>query len=457
MTGERDRAGGPLTRWLERAPAPVFVVYASAAAFGAYFCMYAFRKPFAAARFEGAHFLDGSLELKSALVISQVVGYALSKYIGIKVVSELAPRHHAVALVGLIVWAEAALFVFAGLPGDAKVIGIFLNGLSLGMVWGLVVRYLEGRVTSELLLAGLSASFIVSSGMVKDFGRALMSGAVAEGWTRVPWIGGSLGRAIGVVDESWMPAVAGLHFLPPFVLFVWLLAQIPGPTPEDARERHRRVSMDAPRRLAFWRAHWAGLLLLLVAYLLLTAYRDFRDNFAVEIFDGLGYPYAGHVTIISRAETWIAVGVVASLAVLNVFRRSRQGLVATYAVMAGGTLMLGLATWASERGWIDGFAWMTLVGLGSYLAYVPYGSLLFERLMAHSGILGTAVFAIYLADAIGYTGSVGVMVLKDFAASEVSRVAFFRAFTWWMAGVGTICLVWSCGIFLRPAARTDGA
>lgn len=450
------RAAGRLTACLERAPTPAFVIYAVVASFGTYFCMYAFRKPFAAARFDGEMFLGGAVELKSAIIISQVIGYALSKYIGIRVVSELAPRHHALALVGLIGWAEAALLIFAELPGDAKVIGIFLNGLSLGMVWGLVVRYLEGRVTSELLLAGLSGSFIVASGAVKDFGRGLMSGRVAEAWTSMPIVGQPIGEMIGRVSESWMPAITGLHFLPPFVLFVWMLTQLPEPSSVDAEERHRRESMNAPRRRAFLRAYWPGLLLLIIAYLMLTAYRDFRDNFAVELFDGLGYAYAGNETIITRAETLIAIGVVALLALLNVFRDRWRGLLATYAVMTGGTLLLAGATLALDLGWIDGFAWMTLVGLGSYLAYVPYGSLLFERLMASSGIVGTAVFAIYVADAVGYTGSVGMMLYKDVMAAEMSRVAFFKAFTWIMASGGAVCLVWSCWTFLRESEPGGG-
>ena len=44
---------------------------------------------------------------------------------------------------------------------------MFFNGLPLGMIGGLVVRYLEGRRASELLLAALSCSFIVASGAVK--------------------------------------------------------------------------------------------------------------------------------------------------------------------------------------------------------------------------------------------------------------------------------------------------
>ena len=75
----------------------------------------------------------------------------------------------------LIAVAMAALAVYGALPGDWKVVAIFFNGLPLGLVWGLVVRYLEGRRSSELLLAGLSCSFIVSSGIVKDIGRAVMN------------------------------------------------------------------------------------------------------------------------------------------------------------------------------------------------------------------------------------------------------------------------------------------
>ena len=43
----------PIGRRLEAAPAPLFALYAVTASFSTYFCMYAFRKPFAAANFPG--------------------------------------------------------------------------------------------------------------------------------------------------------------------------------------------------------------------------------------------------------------------------------------------------------------------------------------------------------------------------------------------------------------------
>lgn len=440
---------------LSRASAPVFVSYAVVVAFATYFCMYAFRKPFAAAKFEGISFFGTEVELKTALVISQIVGYALSKFIGIKICSEAGGTKRAWLLIWLILWAEAALLLFAILPPNWRIIPIFLNGLPLGMVWGLVVSYLEGRRTSELLLAGLSCSYIVSSGMVKDFARALMEGDVARWWQGVPVVGSFLGSITGKVSENWMPAVAGFYFLPLFLLCVWLLNQIPRPDTKDVAERVERKPMGRAERLAFVRKFTLGIVLLCGAYFFLTAYRDFRDNYQVELFDELGYSYDHNKTIISRAETLVMFGVLGALALLNVIRQNRLGLIAAFSVMSSGVLLMGVSTLMLEAKMISGFWWMTLIGLGSYLAYVPYGSLLFDRLLASTKVVGTAVFAIYLADAVGYTGSVGVQLFKDMVQSDMSRLSFFKGFTYFMSILGTVCLVWSCVYFLRKQKQAE--
>jgi hypothetical protein len=446
---------GSLRQKLARAPAPLFVSYAVVVAFATYFCMYAFRKPFAAARFEGLSFFGTELELKTALVISQIIGYALSKFIGIKICSEAGGNRRAWLLIWLVLWAEIALVLFALVPPDWRFIPIFLNGLPLGMVWGLVVSYLEGRRTSELLLAGLSCSYIVSSGIVKDFARALMEGGIAQWWTSVPLIGPLLAGWTGKVSETWMPAVTGFYFLPVFLLAVWLLNQIPRPDSKDVLERVERKPMGRAERMAFVQQFTLGIILLCSAYFFLTAYRDFRDNYQVELFDALGYSYAQNKTIISRAETLVMFGVLGALALLTFVRQNRLGLIAAFSVMSGGLILMGVTTLLLEMGKISGFWWMTLTGLGSYLAYVPYGSLLFDRLLASTRVVGTAVFAIYLADAIGYTGSVGVQLFKDLAQSETSRLSFFKGFTYFMSLFGAVCLVWSCLYFIRHQKKAD--
>jgi hypothetical protein len=415
-----------ITGRLESAPtmAAFVAVFSS---FCVYFCMYAFRKPFAAAGWGDE--MVGGLTLKSALVIGQLLGYTTAKFISIKVCSELRRQHRAPFLVGLIVFAELALLLLAFGSSSWQVVAMFLNGLALGSVWGVVTRYLEGRRTSELLLAGLSCSFIIASGIVKDVGRWLMTQGVSE---------------------AWMPFATGLIFLAPFLFFLWLLDKIPDPDKKDELDRNERTPMAREGRRRFFFEFLPGMVLLLGGYLLLTVYRDYRDNFGVEIFAGLGY--AETPAIFSRSELWVAFGVLATLVTLTLVRDHRRGLICSFGLLLLGTTMLGVSVPLFDAGKIDGLQWMVMVGLGAYLAYVPFGSLLFERVMAATRFPGTAVFTICLADAVGYTGSVGMMVGKDLLAGEMEPLVFFRKMTIWFS-IGTTLFFIGGGIYFLRRLR----
>lgn len=399
---------------------------ASSLAFATYFCMYAFRKPFAAGTYDERTWLG--LDLKTAFVISQVVGYTVSKYLGIKWVSEVRRERRMPMIVGLIAVAELALVSFAILPRSGKMAALLLNGLPLGMIWGLVVRYLEGRRASEVLLASLSCSFILASGAVKDVGRWLLSAGV---------------------PQYWMPAAAGLLFFPPLVLAATLLDRVPDPDAADEAEREARPPMQADDRRSFARRFLPGLVLLLGVYLALTAFRDFRDNYGIELFEELGY--AGQPALFSRTELPVAGLVLLLMSSLSVVRERRRGLAAVFLVMLSGLGLVGAATLGLDRAWLSGQAWMICVGLGVYLAYVPFSSFLFDRIMAATRFGGTAVFAVSLADAVGYTGSVGTQLYKDLLASEWSRLGFFKAFSYGLSAGGGLLLMLAALYFLHQS------
>jgi hypothetical protein len=417
-----------LTDRLAAAPRTAFVAYAVASAFTTYFCMYAFRKPSDAVLFEGQKFLGTRFDLKTACVISQIVGYMLSKYIGAKVCSEVARGGRAVLLAGLVLAAEATLLLFAVLPPDWKPLALFLNGLPLGMVWGLVVRYLEGRRASEVLLVGLSGSYIIAGAAVKDVGLYLMT----------DWGYG----------EDWMPAATGALFLAPYLLAVWLLDRLPPPGAADIASRTERVPMGADRRREFLRHVGAGFVLLLVAYFFLTAYRDFRDHYGREIFRSLGYD--GRPGIFTRADRWALMAALAGLALINLIRAHRRALLVVYGVIFAGFALIGLATAGFQAGWLDGLGWMSLIGVGLYLAYVPFGAILFERLVAATRFAGTSVFAVQLADGVGYTGSVLLQIYRDVAHGGEPRLAFFLPLSYVVSVAGLALTAGSAaGIFRR--------
>lgn len=420
------------TRWLSRASPAVLSTYAIAAAFTAYFCMYAFRKPYTAAVWEGQSI--GGVELKIALVMGQVVGYALSKFLSIKLVTELDPSRRARTLVGLILAAELALLLFAVLPVEGKVVAIFFNGLPLGAVWGLVFGFLEGRRTSEILGAGMSASYIVASGAVKSVGRLVLDAGVAP---------------------SWMPFVTGAIFFPPFVAAIALLRVLPPPDEADVAARTVRRPMDGRQRAVFFARFALGLTVLTGLYMLLTAYRDFRDNFAVEIWGELGWTDAPAIFTVS--EIPVALCVLVGLALLYRIRDNRTAFFAVHWLMGAGTLLIGLSTLAFDAKLIGPVVWMIAIGIGLYLAYVPYGSMLFDRLIAYTHTAGTAVFMIYVTDAFGYAGSIAVMAYKNFGEAELSWLAFFRGFSYTTAIACTSAFAVSAWYFARRAPISGAA
>jgi len=419
-------AASPITRWLSGAHGLLFSIYAIGAAFSAYFCMYAFRKPFAVATFEGTVHLPwvGDIDYKILLIISQVLGYCLSKFLGIKVVSEMSGERRAIAIVGVITMAWASLLLFALMPRPWNAVALFLNGLPLGMVWGLVFGFLEGRRFTEVLGAGLSASYIVASGAVKTVGRYVMDAGVSE---------------------TWMPFGVGAIFFIPLCTAVFLLSRMPPPSAQDEALRTKRVPMDGPARARFTWAFFPGLAFLTVLYVLLTAYRDFRDNFAREIWDSLGY--AESPTIMTTSEIPIALCVLVVLAVLIVIKDNRRALMVVHAIMLAGTLLIGGSTAAWQAHLIGPATWMILVGLGLYVGYVPYGCVLFDRLIAAVGFAGTAGFMIYVTDAFGYLGSVALLLYKNFGQSQLSWLQFFVDFSWATFAVCGVCFLGSMGYF----------
>lgn len=424
------RAESRVTRWLTNAHPGIFSAYAIIAAFSTYFCMYAFRKPFTAGTFTGEEvdlFGLPPIALKEFLVVSQVMGYMLSKWIGIKVVSEMSGARRGLAIILLIVFAEASLGLFAITPHPYSAIFLFLNGIPLGMVWGLVYGFLEGRRVSEVLGAGLSASYIVASGVVKTIGRW-----VIEDWG---------------VSEEVMPAIVGLLFFPAMLIFVWLLSHMPKPTAQDEALRTKREPMNRERRMRFLKAYWPGLLALTALYFFLTAYRSVRDDFAINIWNSLGY--TGQPEIMSVSELPVAIGVLVALAFLYRIRSNRKALVAVHVLMGAGTAMVGLATLAHAGGLIGPAAWMILVGLGLYLAYVPFGCMLFDRLIAAVGFVATAGFMIYVTDAVGYLGYVIVVFFKDFASPDLSWLEFFHGFSYVTAVICTVSFAFSTWYFWR--------
>ena len=136
----------------------------------------------------------------------------------------------------------------------------------------------------------------------------------------------------------------------------------------------------------------------------------------------------------------VTLGVLGVLALLMFIHDNRKALLWVHAIMLGGTALVGLSTLAYQGGMIGPVAWMTLIGLGLYAAYVPFGCILFDRLIATVGAVATAGFLIYVTDAFGYLGSVLLMLYNDLGNPTLSWLEFFISASY------ATSLFCSCGV-----------
>ena len=419
-----------LARWLRTASPVAFTVFASLAGFSTYFCMYAFRKPFAAAYFGSVDGWHYTLDFKIALVIAQVLGYATAKFVGIKVIAAMQPGHRARAIIGLIGASWVALVVFAVAPALLKVPAMFVNGLCLGMIWGLVFGYMEGRRTSEILGAVLCASFIVSSGVVKSVGILLIQ--------------------LFHVPVFWMPAAAGLVFVPLLFLSVWGLASLPPPSAADEAARVRRAPMTMREVREFLVDYGLGVALLVVTYVFATALRDFRDNFAAELWTALGY--ANPAAVFTATELPVAAVALIAMGVIVRVQNNVRALAVIHGVILAGLVLLGASTLAFDAGWLRPLPWMIASGAGLYVVYTPFNAMLFDRLVAVSGRVATAGFLIYVADSAGYAGSCALLLWRNFALLRVEWLTVFRYAAYATSAVGLVLVSLSL-IYFNGRAR----
>jgi len=403
-----------VSRWLAETSSPSFILWCAFAAFGAYFCMYAFRKPFNMGHYDGLKLWG--MDYKSILIIAQVLGYMTSKFIGIKVIAEMKPNQRVQLIIALILIAALSLLLFAVIPFPYNFLCLFLNGLPLGMIWGIVFSFLEGRKFTELLSFGLNISIIVASGVLK---------------TVYLFIQHLLGTS-----EFWMPFIVGGFFFPFFLFFVWMLSVIPAPNNKDKLLRAERIPMDKEARKIVMAVYGFGVAGIVIIYAFLTVMRDFRDNFSIEIWDEIQPGYSE--TVFATTEIISSIIVVLAIGLIAFIRSNNKGFAFTLALMMFGILLSGTSTLLFQLHYINAYNWMLLIGVGLFLAYTPVQTVLFERIIALFKIRANAGFFVYLCDSVGYLGSVGLLLLKEFAMPAVKWSSILMYFCY---AITPLCLL----------------
>lgn len=406
----------------------LFILWAGGAALLSYSLVYALRKPFTAASFENAEFFD--LDYKVVVTISQILGYVISKFIGIKLISELKAEERFRFILTSVLLAEASLILFGLLSTPFNVAAMFLNGLSLGCMWGVIFSFIEGRRVTDILASLLGVSMVVSSGTAKSVGLYVMNHLH--------------------VSEFWMPALIGAVALPLLLLLGWALNRLPKPTQEDIAMKSERETLNGRQRRELFKSYMPFLSMLFVANIAIVVLRDIKEDFLVNIIDVSSYsPW-----LFAQIDSIVTLIILGIFGLMVFVKDNLKALSVLFVLIMSGMVVMSVVSFGQEQFRLSPVAWLFIQSLCLYITYLTFQTIFFDRFIACFRIRGNVGFFIVTTDFLGYTGTVVVLVLKEFCNPNIDWALFYNQ----LAGyVGIFCcILFACSfVYLHQRFRRE--
>lgn len=390
----------------------LLILWAGGAALLSYSLVYALRKPYTAAAFEGLTFFGS--DYKVAVTTIQILGYVISKFFGIKLISELKRENRFRFFVASAVMAEAALVGFGLLPTPYNVAAMFVNGLSFGCMWGVIFSFIEGRKVTDILASLLGVSMVFSSGFAKSFGLYAMNDLH--------------------INQFWMPAVIGGCALPLLVFMGYMLKRLPRPTAEDIALRNERTTLDGKGRKALFIKYAPILTLLFLGNFMLLVLRDVKEDFLVNILDMSGQSS----WMFARVDTVVTLVILGIFALFIFFRSNIKAIMGLMALVLAGCVTLTYVSFNYDTLDLQPVTWLFIVSLSLYIAYLTFQTIFFDRFIACFRIKGNVGFFIAMIDFIGYIGTVTLLFTKETLDIQTDWFALFNHMACF---VGAACTV----------------
>jgi hypothetical protein len=166
-----------------------------------------------------------------------------------------------------------------------------------------------------------------------------------------------------------------------------------------------------------------GLVSFIFIYILLSLFRDIRDNFAADIWLELGY--GNSAGIFTSTELPIAVSVLILIASMIYINNNKLAFQISQLIILAGFILCGISTFLFMQQLISGYVWIVLVGLGLYMGYIPFNCILFDRMIASFKIKGNVGYFMYLVDSFGYLATVFVIRAKGSMGISITWTDFY--------------------------------
>src|SRR5262249_33367872 len=147
----------------------------------------------------------------------------------------------------------------------------------------------------------------------------------------------------------------------------------------------------------------------------------------------------------------VAALVLVLIGALALVRDNRRAFYYGLVLMMCGMALILFAEVTLVRGTLSPFAFMVLHGVGLYLPYLAFHTIIFERLIAMTRDRGNVGYLLYLADSFGYLGYVVVLLARNALGPVENFLAFFLTLSWVIALACSFLLVPCWHYFARRA------
>jgi len=339
-----------------------------------------------------------ALNWKSFMVISFQIGYFLGKIPAVCLTSKLKPWSRLRSMIFVSVFSFVTMVAFFSLlPAMFEGVMLCLGAMVMASLFGIISQYLEGRQFTEIMVSFLSLTLMLGRPLADLLARMMSEKHVAP---------------------EKIPPIIGVMFLPICLLAMFVLDTVPPPTARDAGRRAERRPISYRVGWKFVNEYSFGILLTVISYTVICAFRNYREYFASDIYshtlnrDLNSWHYVA-LEFPAAAIVFICISLLARI------KNNRFAFFMIIGIVSFGAILIVVVTYMYQNAMLSsdkvtaGFIWIECIATGTYLMYIPTGFLLFDRLIACTDFAGTVVFLINSADVFGQLGSLAVVLYHD--------------------------------------------
>lgn len=377
-------------------------IYASIMAAFAYMMTYLISSAMYAGEFNTRSIFG---KTKDAIAISQNIGSIMGNISGYYVLRKVNDENRKKYFMMTYITATIPMLLYILDNPIIQILSSLISANFIVWIWGYIIFYIEGRYTTDIIILMIYAAIIIGGGVAKSIATFIL---------------------LHGMNENWMVFICSVGGMVGCLIFGYLLSKLPKPTNDEIISRSERHFSTSEEQIKFIKKYKYGLAALSISYGFTVGYRKFRDYYALEMWtELLGANF--DPSTYSITEISISITVTIAYCCIVCIKNNITAFYALLFIMMMGGMLIGIPTLVFDLSTMkyNTYAWTIIVGTGLYLAYIPPGVMLYDKLMSATNTNISIVSVVYISEAISQIMTLISILLKSYMFDGVGYVSYF--------------------------------